>query len=94
MSDKNYVCMMNGYEIIITTKKCQIRTHKKKRINKKWAKKYGYIYFDIQDPGQAVVIGHKIYMTLRDFEALSAEINKSMKGVDRIKCSINSKCMT
>lgn len=64
----NHLNMLYGYDIIVTTKKYQIRTHKKKRINKKWAKRYGFMYFDVQDKGQVVIIGSKIYMTQRDYD--------------------------
>ena len=80
MNDLN---LLNGYDIIITTKKHQIRTHKKKRINKKWAKRYGFMYFDIQDRGQAVIVGSTIYMTQRDFDDLKEEMKKNgCKGTD------------
>ena len=36
--------------IVVPDKKKQNRTHKKKRINKKWAKRYGYtLYNSIED---------------------------------------------
>lgn len=80
----NYLNMVNGYDIVITTKKIQIRTHKKKRINKKWAKRYGFMYFDIQDRGQAVIVGSTIYMTQRDFDDLKEEMKKNgCKGTDK-----------
>lgn len=66
--------LMNGYDIIVTTKKYQVRTHKKKRINKKWAKRYGFMFFDIQEKGQAVIVGSKIYMTQRDYDELIKEM--------------------
>lgn len=38
----NFIC---GMQVIIAPeKKVQRKTHKKKRINKKWAKRYGYKY--------------------------------------------------
>jgi hypothetical protein len=42
---KRIACFYNGYQIVETnaiTKEIQRRTHKKHRINKKWAKRYGY----------------------------------------------------
>lgn len=75
----NYLNMLNGYDIVITTKKRQIRTHKKKRINKKWANRYGFMYFDIQEKGQAVIVGSKIYMTQRDYDELK-EVIKNEQG--------------
>ena len=38
----NLICGMQV--IIVPEKKVQRKTHKKKRINKKWAKRYGYKY--------------------------------------------------
>lgn len=35
---------INGIPIYVKGNKVQIRKHKKKRINKKWLKKYGYRY--------------------------------------------------
>jgi len=75
----NNICTLNGYDIIVTTKKQQIRKHKRKRINKKWAKRYGFMYFDIQEPGQAVIVERKIYMTLRDYEKLRDELKSIPK---------------
>ena len=40
--------LMGGYTVIVTTKQVQRRRHKKKRINKKWIKRYGYITKDWQ----------------------------------------------
>ena len=70
---------ISGYNIVVTTKKFQIRTHKKKRINKKWAKRYGFMYFDIQEKGQAVIVGSTIYMTQRDFDELKEEMTRRAK---------------
>lgn len=47
--------LLGGYTVIITTTKIQQRCHKKKRINKKWLKRYGYITSDIQKHGETVV---------------------------------------
>ena len=75
----NKICTLNGYDIIITTMKTQIRTHRKKRISKKWAKRYGYMYFDIQNEGDAYVVDQKIYMTLHDYEKLRDELKSIPK---------------
>lgn len=40
----------DDYDITIQ-KPIQIRTHKKKRINKKWAKRYGYVLVNIESKG-------------------------------------------
>lgn len=40
---------VNVHEIIVLRdKKVQARTHKKKRINKKWAKRYGFKTYENQ----------------------------------------------
>ena len=40
---------VNSYKVICTTTKFQKRRHHKYRTNKKWAKRYGYYYIEIQD---------------------------------------------
>ena len=40
---------VSGYKVICTTKKYQNRTHHKHRTNKKWAKRYGYTYAEVQN---------------------------------------------
>ena len=47
--------LMGGYTVIVTTTYVQRRRHKKKRINKKWIKRYGYIIKDWQKRGETVV---------------------------------------
>lgn len=64
---------VNVHEIIVLRdKKVQARTHKKKRINKKWAKRYGFKTYENQlfKNGQMIVMGQKIYMNERTYEAL------------------------
>lgn len=53
------------YDIVITTKTVQCRKHRKKRINKKWRKRYGCVVRDTQDYGDTIVDhAHKtIYMS-------------------------------
>ena len=48
--------------IIIPTIKTQNRTHKKKRINKKWAKRYGFTISETFENGKAYMIDGKLYM--------------------------------
>ena len=60
---------VNVHEIIVLRdKKVQARTHKKKRINKKWAKRYGFKTYENQlfKNGQMIVLG----MNERTYEAL------------------------
>ena len=68
-----------GIPIIVTDKRKQKRTHRKKRINKKWAKRYGFIgnnYPYIED-GKAIMFKGKIYMNEKTFLKLKSDINLS-----------------
>lgn len=56
-----------SYRVICTTKCVQNRTHKRKRINKKWAKRYGYTYYDTQ-PYPIIKIQDTYYMTHDAFD--------------------------
>ena len=67
--------MLNGIPIIITTRTIQNRKHKKRRINKKWLRRYGYTERDIQPDGSAYMFEGKLYITKRDFERLKKEID-------------------
>lgn len=65
--------------IVVPDSKKQNRIHKKKRINKKWAKRYGfiennypYIYED-----KAIVFKGKIYMNEKTFLKLKNNIDLS-----------------
>ena len=62
----NYV---TGYLIAITTIKKQNRKHHKSRINKKWAKRYGFTYIDRQEP-DVLIVDHTIYVTQKGYEML------------------------
>lgn len=63
-----------GMPVIIAPSKRQRRTHKKKRINKKWAKRYGYRYG--LEKGQAYVIDNKLYMTKESYLILKRALEK------------------
>ena len=68
-----------GIPIIITDKRKQKRIHRKKRINKKWAKRYGFIgndYSYIEDD-KAIMFKGKIYMSEKTFLKLKSNINLS-----------------
>lgn len=76
---------VNGYNIIITTRKIQRRKHKKKRINKKWLKRYGYVTYDIQKFGETILDKQNmnIYMSQKTYDDLLATynvLNKMCKG--------------
>ena len=68
-----------GMEIIITeclTKDIQRRTHKKRRINKKWLKRYGYK--SVPDNDKMIVFNNKLFMTKGAYE----KVKKGIKSID------------
>lgn len=78
---KDTVNYINGLRLIETTaitKKVQRRTHKKRRINKKWAKRYGYR--EVPDTKKIVLVGGHIYAHPTLAEKIINEILKE-KGV-------------
>lgn len=63
--------IMSGLPVIIVpSSKRQNRTHKKKRINKKWAKRYAFTTYEILEDGKVVTIGGTMYMNQKTYEAL------------------------
>ena len=59
-----------GKRMIITTVKIQKRKHHKHRINKKWAKRYGFITQERQPKGQIIVYEDTIYITEKDYHLI------------------------
>lgn len=77
------ISMINGMSIqIVPTHKVQIRTHRKKRINKKWAKRYGFRVYDILEDGKIIMIGGIMYMNRKTHDDLHKHIWKG-KGKER-----------
>ena len=69
--------MLNGMPIIITnaiTKTIRCRTHKKKRIDKKWLKRYGYK--EVQDDTKMYMVNGLLYMSQKCYNKLSSLIDK------------------
>ena len=67
-----------GFRLIETTtitKEVQRRTHHKRRINKKWAKRYGYK--TVLDDGRIIQCGDCIYATPNTIRKIIAEANKN-----------------
>lgn len=61
-----------GYPIVIVQEheNCeQVRKHKKKRINKKWLKRYG-TYCEMLNPGEVVRVDGKLLMSRRTYNKL------------------------
>lgn len=68
----DYKALLMGYPIYIATKEVQCRKHSKKRINKKWRKRYGVIEYDFMPHGQIIFneIDRAYYMTKKTFDEL------------------------
>ncbi len=56
----------------LITKKVQRRSHRKRRINKKWRKRYGYK--NVPDHGKLLLIGNTIYGTPKTIEKIIATV--------------------
>ena len=73
------VIHFGGMDIIITeriTKDIQRRKHKKRRINKKWLKRYGYKC--VPDDDKIIMSNNKLFMTKGAYE----RVKKVSKVVD------------
>lgn len=57
----------------------QRRKHHKRRINKKWAKRYGYVRKDLLKDDQAFVAGDTIYVSSNEFVKLTNGMSKLNK---------------
>ena len=68
--------MLYGTPVYIATTRIQRRKHHKKRINKKWAKRYGYIEYNSMTYGQVVLLDGVLYMTQKTFDFLQLQIDK------------------
>ena len=77
MENKSFMGTYNGMRLIATnaiTKKAQRRTHRKRRINKKWLKRYGYK--DVPDDEKIIIYGDCILATPKPVNKLIEEILK------------------
>lgn len=64
---------LNGlYIIVVPDSLRQNRTHKRKRINKKWAKRYGFSRYNTLEDGKVVqsVLDKTLYMNPRTYDDL------------------------
>lgn len=70
----------DGIPVYIATKEFQRRKHRKKRINKKWLKRYGVIELNSMPHGEVVFneVDRVLYMTKKTFE----EIKKLAESED------------
>lgn len=68
----NYEALLTGYPIYIATQEFQCRKHRKKRINKKWRKRYGIIEYNLIPHGKIIFneIDQVFYMTKKTLQEL------------------------
>lgn len=70
--------MLNGMPVIITntiTKKVRCRTHKKRRIDKKWLKRYGYR--EVQDDTKMYIFNGSLLMSQKCYDKFKILIDKN-----------------
>ena len=74
-----YEALLTGYPIYIATQEFQRKKHHKKRINKKWRKRYGTIELNSMPHGEVVMMDNGvIWMTKKTFE----EVKKMIESED------------
>lgn len=77
---------LNGIRIFTTnmiTKDVQARKHKKKRINKKWLKRYGYKC--VPDDTKVYATNDMLFMTKRCYQKLKKHIDSGGNADDFIR---------
>lgn len=73
-----------GYKILITeyiTRDVQRRTHKKKRINKKWLKRYGMKI--VPDNTKILLVNNTLMMTRKCYEKLRKFTDKDADSMEK-----------
>lgn len=70
----------HGYPIYIATKEIQVRKHHKKRINKKWQKRYGYFEINMMPHNDIVMTDDGVlYMTKKTYQRLKKIVEKESR---------------
>ena len=72
--DRGFDYLFGAPIIIFPTRKIQKRTHKKKIINKKWAKRYGFTISETLKNGETIMMNGKLYMNQHTYEALKISL--------------------
>lgn len=75
MTEANFI---SGIPIIITdaiTKQVRSRTHKKKRIDKKWLKRYGYK--TVTDDSKCIFFHNTLHMSQKCYERIKQKVSNS-----------------
>ena len=80
--DRGFDYLYGTKIIIVRTRKIQNRRNKKKRINKKWAKRYGFTISETLKNGETYMIDGKLYMNQHTYTQLknSIEFENLLKG--------------
>ena len=76
--DRGFDYLYRTTIIIVPTRKIQNRTHKKKRINKKWAKRYGFTISETLKNGEIYMIDGKLYMSQNTYEILKKNLENNI----------------
>ena len=82
------LCWYSGVPVYIATKEYQRRKHHKKRINKKWRKRYGVIEYNSMPHGQVIFneADRVLYMTKKTWkELIGTDMRGDKDGNDNIK---------
>ena len=73
----DYYSLLTGYPIYIATQEFQRRKHRKKRINKKWRKRYGMFELNRMPHGEVVMMDNGVlWMTKRTYQELKLKGEK------------------
>lgn len=70
----------NGIPIVITDaiiKKVRCRIHRKKRIDKKWLKRYGYK--EVEDHSKMFFCNGKLFMSKKNYDRFKEELARKEK---------------
>lgn len=81
-----------GYKILITeyiTKDIQKRTHRKKRINKKWLKRYGMKI--VPDNTKILLVNNTLMMTEKCYEKLKKLTDKDADNMGEFLKKVTNK---
>lgn len=75
--------MLCGMRIIIVQDAViQNRRHKKKRINKKWRKRYGVSVKKRMEDGQTIMLGESLYMNSDTYLKLKTAISQDQPNLE------------
>lgn len=67
----DYYSLLTGYPICIATQEFQCKKHHKKRINKKWLKRYGIVELNSMPHGKVIMMDNGVlWMTKKTYQEL------------------------